>query len=194
MVGLLLEELEAQGLADSTILVYSSDHGDMAGDHGLWWKGVMFEGAARKPLLIRMPGVLEPGGVHEGRVNEVDLLPTLAGLSGLRAPRVSGRDLSEVLRSGSPGQEHAYAFFDVRGQRAELAMCRDARFKLMRHGTQLYGGERLLFDLQEDPYETRDVAADHPRTVRQLERELDRVELSMQPRYAGVVAPGEDPG
>jgi arylsulfatase A-like enzyme len=193
LIGLLLRELEDLGLADNTILVYSSDHGDMAGDHGLWWKGVMFEGAARKPLLVRMPGVLAPG-VHEGRVNEVDLLPTLAGLCGLSAGQVSGRDLSEVLLTGSPGQRFACSFYDLRGQRAELAMCRDERFKLMRHGTRLYGGEQLLFDLQEDPNETRDVSKDHRSTVRTLGRQLDRLEASMRPRYPGVPQPKGEAG
>ena len=60
-IGMLLEALDASSVADNTILIYTSDHGENKGDHGLWWKNCMYEHATRIPLIISWQNRLEPG-------------------------------------------------------------------------------------------------------------------------------------
>ena len=61
MIGQILEALEANGLADNTLIVYTSDHGDMVGEHGLWWKHVFYEESVRVPLIMNWPGKIGEG-------------------------------------------------------------------------------------------------------------------------------------
>ncbi len=85
-VGRLLRELTALDLADNTIVVFLSDHGFHLGRHGLWQKGDLFEGSARSPLIISVPGQRNKGETTHSLVEFVDIYPTLAGLAGLSAP------------------------------------------------------------------------------------------------------------
>ena len=96
--------------------------------------------------------------------------------------------------ANSPGQAYACSFFELRGQRAQLSMCRDGRYKLIRHGRRLYWGEDLLFDLHEDPDESTDVGAEHRDKLRELSRALERVETGLRPRFAGRTELIEAPG
>lgn len=96
MVGEILAALEASGQADRTIVVYTSDHGDMLGDHGLAQKGVFYEQAVRVPLLLRVPW--RGRGVVENPFSQIDLTPTLRGLMGLLPPNVGdGASRAEEL-------------------------------------------------------------------------------------------------
>ncbi len=98
-VGRLLEALEQQGLAENTIVVFTSDHGYHMGEHGLWQKMSLFEESARVPLLIAVPGVSRDGGVVAEPVSQVDLFPTLAELCGVKAPgNLQGQSLVAMLR------------------------------------------------------------------------------------------------
>jgi len=78
----LLETLDELKLVDKTLVIYTTDHGDMAAEKGLWLKTLMFDASARVPLLMRMPGALKPGTTNGVLINHVDLFPTLAGLVG----------------------------------------------------------------------------------------------------------------
>jgi len=96
-VGIILDTVEACGLGDNTIVVFTSDHGDMMGSHRLLAKCVMFEEAIRVPLMIRLPG--RDRGKHvRGPVSQIDIVPTLLDLLGGAAPgHLQGESLREII-------------------------------------------------------------------------------------------------
>ena len=98
--GTILDALDALGLADRTIVVFTSDHGDMMGSHGLLAKCVMYEEAVRVPLLIRLPGRGRARRI-EGPVSQIDLVPTLLDLMGAGVPdHLQGRSLRQAVEGG----------------------------------------------------------------------------------------------
>jgi len=160
VLGELLGTLEAEGFLEETIVVYVSDHGDMAGEHGLWWKGTFFEGSAGIPMLIQTPAQRRgdaPGRRVETPVNLVDTFPTLCGLTGVDAPGdLDGVDLAESVRTGTE-PDRGPVFTDSLGGG-------DHSFRMVRDGRWKYVGFRdapeLFFDLETDPHETRNLAPD----------------------------------
>ena len=164
-VGRLLDELDEQGLREDTLVVYHADHGEMAGDKGMWLKSLLFDGAARIPLIARWPGVLPAGAVNDALVNQVDLLPTIAGLVGepLREG-ASGQDLSATFRGERPGPDHTFSVEGARpdGVAPDALMVRSPRHKLNvyrgRFGADEPFGE--LYDMQEDPFEEHNLHDD----------------------------------
>ena len=98
-VGRVVDALDRLGLAEKTIIVFTSDHGYHTGEHGLWQKQSLFEESARIPLLIVAPGVSKAGGVARSPVGHIDLYPTLTALAGVTAPsNLQGQDLTPLLR------------------------------------------------------------------------------------------------
>ena len=96
-VGLILDTLETTGVADNTIVVFSSDHGDQLLEHGLMGKNCFFESSVRVPFIIRFPGHIRPAQ-YEELVESVDLLPTLFELAGLPEPYSNqGRSLAGLI-------------------------------------------------------------------------------------------------
>jgi iduronate 2-sulfatase len=105
-VGKVVDALDRLGLAENTIIVFTSDHGYHMGEHGLWQKTSLFEVSARVPLLIVAPGVSKSGGVAPSPVSLLDLYPTLTTLAGVDAPaNLQGQSLVPLLRDPSqPGR------------------------------------------------------------------------------------------
>ncbi|NDV61875.1 sulfatase-like hydrolase/transferase [Puniceicoccales bacterium CK1056] len=116
-IGRLLDELEAQGIADDTIVVLWSDHGFHLGDHGAFWaKHSNYEQSTRSVLMVKAPGVTEAGGVVTSPVELVDIFPTLCQLTGLAYPvqpnvgPLEGNGLEPVLRdSNRPWRKAAFS-------------------------------------------------------------------------------------
>jgi arylsulfatase A-like enzyme len=101
-VGRVIAALDRLGLAQNTIVVFTSDHGYHLGEHGLWKKQSLFEESARVPLLIVAPGVSERGAVAKTPVSHVDLYPTLAELAGVSPPaNLQGQSLVPILKNPS---------------------------------------------------------------------------------------------
>ncbi len=154
----LLKELEVTGQADNTIIVLWGDHGFHLGDHGMWGKHTTMEQANRVPMMIHVPG--EKGGYASTLVELMDLFPTLAGLTGLEAPaNLQGKDLAPVL--DDPGLDLGdVAISQYKRKGAYGYSMRTQRYRytewVMPDGRVAY---RDLYDMQEDPGETRNIGA-----------------------------------
>ncbi len=97
-VGRVVDTLDRLGLAENTIIVFTSDHGYHVGEHGLWQKQSLFEESARVPLLIVAPGAMQAGVRSPSIVSHVDLFPTLAELCGVEKPaNLQGQSLTRIL-------------------------------------------------------------------------------------------------
>lgn len=154
---------------DSTVAVYTSDHGDALGEHGLPFKGpFMYEELLRIPLVIRAPGRLA-AGVREDLVTQADLAPTLAALAGVRWPApVQGRDLT---RKAPPPDTVFLEYYAKQKWVNPIRTVRTRRWKLNAYDR----GNRELYDLAADPHELKNLAgAPGTRDVqRQLEARLN---------------------
>ncbi len=163
-VGTLLAALEASGLADNTVIVITSDHGEMLGERGLWFKKTFFEPALRVPLILHAPGRMEPGRVAT-LASLVDLLPTFASIAsdGRWDGAVEPLDGADLTVLGADGDRAVHAELLCEGIKAPIFMIRRGRFKF------ITGGEDpdLLFDVESDPDERRNLAGDpaHAQTV-----------------------------
>ncbi len=153
-IGEVLSALEACGLADDTIVILTSDHGDFLGERGLWYKMSFLEHAAHVPLVVAAPGRFAARRVREP-VSLADLAPTLAdlarpGLSGTLARPVDGRSLVPLLEGGSENPAGTvFAEYLAEGVLAPMFMVRRERWKLIRTRTD----PDQLFDLDADPLE-----------------------------------------
>ena len=113
-IGRILDRLETLGLADDTIVVYTSDHGDMMGQLRMVTKSVQYEGAVRVPLLVRVPGL--PPRRLATPISLVDLTPTLLDLVGLPIPApMQGRSLASLMRTGDVAPDEAEVFVEWNG-------------------------------------------------------------------------------
>ena len=159
-VGKVLDELDALGLSDNTIVVVWGDHGWHLGDHTIWGKHSTFERSLKSVLMIRAPGMKQPGEPAEGIVESLDIYPTLAELAGLTAPEgLTGASLVPLLEDpGYAGKNAAYGYW--RGRRT----LRTDRYRI----TEYEEGAVELFDHENDPFETRNVASDNSEVVEEL--------------------------
>jgi arylsulfatase A-like enzyme len=151
-VGDLLEALEHRGLAERTLVVFTSDNGLALGSHGLLGKQSLYEHSTHVPLIFAGPGI--PPGESPALVMLYDLFPTIAGLTGSEIPPgVEGMDLSGLWRGEAEGvREVIYTAYEDK-QRS----VRDHRFKLIRYPPL---DHVQLFDLERDPFELRNLAGD----------------------------------
>jgi arylsulfatase A-like enzyme len=156
----LLRALDQAGVADDTIVVYSSDHGDMIGSQGYKAKRWPFEESARIPFLIRYPRALPAGRVIADPFGTPDVYPTLAGLAGIGVPQgLDGADFSSFFtgKSAQPPRDYvylemAYAYVPWPGWRA--IRTRDLTY------ARTVDKPWLLFDLTKDPYEMKNLVGD----------------------------------
>ena len=162
MLGDFLALLDHEGFLEETIVVYASDHGDMIGEHGMWRKGIWYEGSTRVPLLVELPEHREDtsGTDVSTPVSLVDLYPTLCGLAGIDAPAsVDGVDLSRAVRAGGEPDRGPVFVDNLRprwGEGSEYRMVRDGRYKYVRFRDR----PEVLVDLERDPLERTNLATD----------------------------------
>ena len=175
-VGRVVDALDRLGLADNTIIVFTSDHGYHMGEHGLWQKMSLFEESARVPLLLVAPGVSRAGTVVQSPVSLVDLYPTLTELAGVKAPdTLQGQSLVPMLRDPD-AKGRGWALTQVtRGggtNRFSGYSLRTERWRYTEWDESRRG--RQLYDHEHDPREQRNLASDpaHAETVAGLRNQL----------------------
>ncbi|HSG81412.1 MAG TPA: sulfatase-like hydrolase/transferase, partial [Gemmatimonadota bacterium] len=191
-VGRVLEALAEAGVADNTLVVFTSDNGPwnqmpdrmFAGDMIKPWdagttgplrgtKATTFEGGLRVPFIARWPGQIPAGQVSSEMATTMDLYTTFLRLAGAAVPDdrpVDGRDITPLLR-GDAGSPHRYFYYMYP---ARLEGVRDAEWKL--RVVREAGGTVVteLYNLANDPYERFDVAETHPDVVGRLQSALQR--------------------
>jgi iduronate 2-sulfatase len=179
-VGRVLDAVDRLGLADNTIIVFTSDHGYHLGEHGLWQKRSLFEESAGVPLIIAAPGMGSKGVILLSPVGLIDLYPTLVELCHVKAPdNLQGQSLVPMLRDPSrPGRGWALTQVSRRtkgGGRTFGYTLRTLRWRYTEWDQGRQGRE--LYDHQHDPLEQTNLANDPSQS--------DRItELSAQIRAA----------
>ncbi|MBX2826482.1 MAG: choline-sulfatase [Gammaproteobacteria bacterium] len=205
-VGQLCTILKNTGLADNTIIVFVADHGEMMGERGMWFKQHFFEWACRVPLVMHCPARWNSGRVREN-VSLIDLMPTLLELADDKpferyAAPVDGVSLTEPLFGNTAGMSDvAISEFAADGSTGPSRMVKSGPWKLM----WLEGEDTLLYNVQDDPNETVNLAdeSQHQATRQQLETELfngfnpdqlrSTIRTSQQQRLLIHEATGGDP-
>lgn len=161
-VGKVLAALRETGQDRNTIVILWSDHGWHLGDDLVWGKHTLFDWALRNILIVKVPG--QKGGICDQVVSSIDIYPTLLKLCGVPMPfPTDGQPFNDLLSgdTAAGAQRVAYSYFN-RG-----ISVRTGRYRLTRYYRQ-QPPTLELYDHLQDPYENRNVAADHPDVVRQL--------------------------
>ena len=191
-IGKILDHLEARGLADDTLVVFTSDHGHFYGHHGLIAKGPYhYEDVVRVPFLARWPGKIASGSRSEAITSLVDLAPTFLGAAGLDVPfTMSGLDVSKAW-AGEAENPRQFAIVENHHNptRVHLRTYIDARYKLTCYRNDEHGE---LFDLEQDPGEIDNKWDDPDYAQLKAQLMLKAVQRDMQseplymPRIAGA--------
>jgi arylsulfatase A-like enzyme len=188
-LGPLLDRLDTLGLADDTLVVFTSDHGEAFGEHGAFLHDDLYAGTLRVPLVLRFPGRVPPGRRVPDRARLLDVMPTVLELLGVPAPAgLQGRSLAPLLRDGpAAAPPPAISEYNNRaiGRIFESVRDGDAAYIVDRDAEQ-------LFDLRTDPREQRNVAASAPPALPALRGELGRWREACRPLAArlGPSGPG----
>ncbi len=210
-IGRLLAKLDDLGLAEDTLVVFTSDNGGVSKyfKAGLRSnKASVYEGGVRAPCFVRWPGVIPAGGVIEGQASHVDWLPTFCELAGVEVPAdrvIDGKSLVSLLKAGKGAKHHEYVYhtwdryFPNPDKRWSIS---DQRWKLLGQfgtdGTPSPSGWKL-YDLEADPGEETDLKRKHPEIVDRLRGEFERWfadvtdGITYAPIRIPVGHPGEDP-
>ena len=182
-VGRVLDYLEASGLAENTIVIYTADQGFFLGEHGLYDKRFMYEEALRMPLLVRWPGKVEPGSVNEEIVLNVDFAPTLLEAVGAGAvPEMQGRSFLPLLEEQTAAgwrKSMYYRYYLSHFKTEPHFGVRTRTHKLICfHRT----GQWELYDLTEDPREMNNVYGkpEYAGAVKELTAELERLQAELK--------------
>lgn len=181
-VGEILEYIDTHGLADNTIVVYTSDQGFYMGEHGWFDKRFMYEESFRTPLIIRYPGG-KAGKVSDAFIQNLDFAPTYLDVAGIEAPEeMSGRSILPVIKKG--GKEPCkwrkymyYHYYDLPSEHNVLKHdgVADKRYKLIHFYGGADGDYSEFYDLRKDPDEMNNLIADkrYRRKIARLQRRLD---------------------
>lgn len=155
-VGQILDTLEMTGLRDNTAVFFVSDHGEMLGERGMWFKQTFWEWSAHVPFIASVPGI-KGGGRTDAVVSLIDLLPTFLDLAGADDPGLAGGSVLPLMR-GDTGAWPDVAICDYLaiGPCVPCRMVRKGRFKYI----YTHGHPSMLFDLDADPSELNDLSGD----------------------------------
>ncbi len=171
--GVVLDYLEENGLTENTIIVYSSDHGEFAGEHGMIEKapGIGFRCITRIPFIVSYPGVIPDNVRREEIAESVDFLPTICSLAGLPMPNwCDGEDISKLLINGEKQKEFAVTEHPL------SKTIHNSRYKFTSYLPEMDDGKDFgeLYDMIEDPWEMNNLYyhSQYASIVSKLEKEL----------------------
>lgn len=172
-IGQIVDALEESGKRENTVIIFTSDHGDMDGAHKMINKGILYEESARVPLIVSQPGATTAGQVDDSHLisNGLDMLPTICDYAETDAPsELSGMSIRPLAEGRSLDDWREYLRIESRLAEAVLKK----EFKYVRYDDG--DNDEQLYDLDEDPGETRNVMdqADHQEILNDLRNELER--------------------
>ncbi len=181
-IGRVLDYLDKSGLAENTIVLYTSDQGFYLGDHGWYDKRFMYEESLRMPLVARFPDAIKPGSVNDELVSNLDFAPTFLELAGANIPEdMQGHSLKKHLQGRKVRDwrqsvyYHYYEYPAVHMTKRHYGV-RTKRYKLMHFYHDIDAWE--LYDLEKDPRELNNVYEDlsYKDVVQEMKRELKRLQ------------------
>ncbi len=170
-VGNLLAALMRLGLYDDTVIVLTADHGEEFGEHGYYRHGhTLFEPAIHIPWILKLPGSRHKGLRVDQPAGNIDIAPTLLAYAGIPQPEsFQGSSWQPFFDGGdSPQRQRLYA--EQLSSKDVLYAARDRRFKYIYR--LIPQPEELLFDLEQDPEEQRNILSSHPMSARELREDL----------------------
>jgi choline-sulfatase len=160
-IGQIVDAVRSSPMAEDTIIIYCSDHGDMACEHGMWWKGCHYEGATRVPLIVSWPARLTRGKTVDAVVSLIDVGPTVLALtSSDPLPDVAGQSLLGFLgKTGTVDGWPNQVWSEYIGTYGDQPSCmvRSGNWKLIYYAEF---DSCQLFNLDRDPFEMADRAED----------------------------------
>ncbi len=180
-IGRVLDYLEEKGLAQNTIVVYTSDQGFYLGEHGWFDKRFMYEESLRMPLIVRYPREIQQGVVNENMVLNLDFAPTFLDFAGVKIPQeMQGRSLRSILNGKTtPDWRESiyYHYYEYPGWHMVKRHygIRTKRYKLIHFYYDIDAWE--FYDLQNDPHELNNLYDDpaHQETIEKLKVELEKL-------------------
>ena len=162
--GKVLSALAASAATSNTVVIYTADHGENMGEHGLWWKSAVYDSAAHVPLIMSWPEHWPGGQRRAGACSLVDVVQTVADLGGAKAPADwNGSSLLPVLeRPDAPWKDRAVTEYYAHDIASGYAMIRSGHHKYVYHTAPdaQHPAQRELYDLQADPGELHNLASD----------------------------------
>lgn len=161
-IGKVLDALARSPFAENTVVIYTTDHGENMGEHGMWWKNCMFDSAARIPLIISWPARWPGGQSRAGACGTVDLVKTIAELGGAAPPSDWNGDsmVPWLDRAATPWKDRAIVEYYAGYVASGIAMIREGDWKYVYHtrASEKHGPERELYNLRTDPKELHNLA------------------------------------
>lgn len=197
-IGKLLAALGKSAAADNTVVLYTTDHGENKGDHGLWWKNCLFETAAHIPCIVSWPERWKGGQRRTGACSLVDVVQTIAELGGAETPGDWNGDSMVGWLDDPQTKWKDVALSEYYGHNiaSGFTMLRTGRYKYVYHARmdERHGPERELYDLNDDPRELVNLAGQpqhadriatmHTAMVKEIGRDPDETELICRADYA----------
>jgi arylsulfatase K len=172
MLGVVLSQLEALNLMDSTYVIFASDHGEMAMEHKQFYKMNLYEPSVRVPLLISGPGIGE-GKSIDSLTSLIDIYPTIMDMTQTKKPSdLDGHSLMRELK-GKKGERPDWVLTEFHGTTSNTG-CFMLRNKKWKYNVYV-GYEPQLFDLEQDPYEINNLAKKRPDIVNDIDKKLRRI-------------------
>jgi choline-sulfatase len=205
-IGQIMETLHASGVANNTMVLYTSDHGENKGDHGLWWKNNMYEHASRIPLISWWPERWAGGQRRGGVCSLVDIVQTISHTAGASTPEDwDGDSLLPILDNpDEPWKDYAVSEYYGHNVASGMTMLRNGSWKYIYHSraSDDFGPEVELYQLAQDPQELNNLAARpdqagrldqmHRQLVAELGTEPDELEARCRSDFAATYGRDQD--